>query len=74
MTRLWQFAGYQHAYRVVTAVWGIGYLVRGRRAGGHRGQHLDGHGAGRLQVPPVCQRRHPGRMDGRIARYQWRKA
>jgi intracellular septation protein A len=27
MTRLWQFAAYQHAYRVVTAVWGIGYLV-----------------------------------------------
>lgn len=27
MTRLWQFAGYRHAYRVVTAVWGVGYLV-----------------------------------------------
>ena len=27
MTRLWQFAGYQRAYRVVTAVWGVGYLV-----------------------------------------------
>jgi intracellular septation protein A len=27
MTRLWQFAAYQRAYRVVTAVWGVGYLV-----------------------------------------------
>jgi hypothetical protein len=27
MTRLWQFAGYQCAYRVVTAAWGVGYLV-----------------------------------------------
>jgi intracellular septation protein A len=27
MTRLWQFPGYQRAYRVVTAVWGIGYIV-----------------------------------------------
>ena len=27
MTRMWQFAGYQRAYRVVTAVWGAGYLV-----------------------------------------------
>ena len=27
MTRLWQFAAYQRAYRVVTGVWGVGYLV-----------------------------------------------
>jgi intracellular septation protein A len=27
MTRLWQFAAYRHAYRVVTAVWGVGYIV-----------------------------------------------
>ncbi len=66
MTRLWQFAGYQRAYRVVTAVWGAGYLVEAGRASGHRGEHVDGHGAHRIQVPPVCQRRHLGRMDGRV--------
>ena len=66
MTRLWQFAGYQRAYRVVTAVWGVGYVVKGRRARGHRGEHLDGYSSGRLQDPPVCRRRHLGRMDGRI--------
>jgi hypothetical protein len=27
MTRMWQFAGYQRAYRFVTAMWGVGYLV-----------------------------------------------
>jgi hypothetical protein len=27
MTRLWQREGYRHAYRVVTAVWGAGYLA-----------------------------------------------
>lgn len=27
MERLWGNAGYRHAYRVVTAVWGAGYLI-----------------------------------------------
>jgi hypothetical protein len=26
-TGLWQYAGFRHAFRVVTAVWGIGYLA-----------------------------------------------
>jgi hypothetical protein len=27
MTRLWQFEGYRHVFRVITAVWGAGFLL-----------------------------------------------
>jgi hypothetical protein len=27
MTRLWQYEGYRHVLRVITAVWGIGFLL-----------------------------------------------
>jgi hypothetical protein len=27
MTRLWQFEGYRRVFRVITAVWGVGFLV-----------------------------------------------
>ena len=27
MTRLWQYEGYRHVLRVITAVWGVGFLV-----------------------------------------------
>ena len=64
---LWHCAGYQRAYRVVTAVWRRpATWSKARRASGHSGEHVDGHGAHRIQVPPVCQRRHLGRIDSRV--------
>jgi intracellular septation protein A len=27
MTRLWQYEGYRHVFRVITAVWGVGFLL-----------------------------------------------
>ena len=27
MTRLWEYEGYRHVLRVITAVWGLGFLL-----------------------------------------------
>lgn len=27
MTRLWQYDGYRHVFRVITAVWGIAFVL-----------------------------------------------
>ena len=27
MTRLWQYGGYRRVLRIITAVWGVGFLV-----------------------------------------------
>jgi hypothetical protein len=74
MTRLWQFAGYQHAYRVVTAVWGIGYLVEA----GLRVAIVDNTSTGTALTAskflPFVSAAILAGWTAAYARYQWRKA
>ena len=74
MTRLWQFAGYQRAYRVVTAVWGVGYLVEA----GARMAIVENTSTGTALVAskflPYVGAAILAGWTAAYARYQWRKA
>jgi intracellular septation protein A len=74
MTRLWQFAGYQRAYRVVTAVWGAGYLVEA----GVRVAIVENTSTGTALVAskilPYVSAAILAGWTAAYARYQWRKA
>ena len=74
MTRLWQFAGYQRAYRVVTAVWGIGYLIEA----GVRVAVVENTSTGTALVAsrflPYVSAVILAGWTAAYARYQWRKA
>jgi len=74
MTRLWQFAGYQRAYRVVTAVWGAGYLVEA----GVRVAIVENTSTGTAllasRVLPYVSAAILAGWTAAYARYQWRKA
>lgn len=74
MTRLWQFAGYQRAYRVVTAVWGIGYLIEA----GARVAVVENTSTGTALVAsrflPYVSAVILAGWTAAYARYQWRKA
>ena len=74
MTRLWQFAGYQRAYRVVTAVWGVGYLVEA----GVRVAIVENTSTGTALVAskflPYVSAAVLAAWTAAYARYQWRKA
>lgn len=74
MTGLWQFAGYQRAYRVVTAVWGVGYLVEA----GVRVAIVENTSAGTALVAskflPYVNAAILAGWTAAYARYQWRKA
>jgi hypothetical protein len=74
MTRLWQFAGYQRAYRVVTGVWGAGYLVEA----GLRVAIVENTSTGTALVAskflPYVSAAILAGWTAAYARYQWRKA
>ena len=73
MTRLWQFAGYRRAYRVVTAVWGVGYLVEA----GVRVAIVENTSTGTALVAskflPYVSAAILAGWTTAYARYQWRK-
>ncbi len=74
MTRLWQFAGYRRAYRVVTAAWGVGYLVEA----GVRVAIVENASTGAALVAakflPYVSAAILAGWTAAYARYQWRKA
>ena len=74
MTRLWQFAGYQRAYRVVTAVWGAGYLVEAAVRVAIVANTSTGTALIASKLLPYVSAAILAGWTVAYARYQWRKA
>jgi hypothetical protein len=74
MTRLWQFAAYQHAYRVVTAVWGVGYLVEAGVRVAIVENTSTGTALAASKFLPYVSAAILAGWTVAYARYQWRKA
>lgn len=74
MTRLWQFAGYQRAYRVVTAVWGAGYLVEAAVRVAIVENTSTGTALIASKFLPYVSAAILAGWTAAYARYQWRKA
>ena len=74
MTRLWQFAGYQRAYRAVTAVWGAGYLVEAAVRVAIVENTSTGTALIASKFLPYVSAAILAGWTAAYARYQWRKA
>jgi hypothetical protein len=74
MTRLWQFTGYQRAYRVVTAAWGAGYLVEAAVRVAIVEHTSTGTALIASKVLPYVSAAILAGWTAAYARYQWRKA
>ncbi len=74
MARLWQFAAYQRAYRVVTAVWGGGYLVEAAVRVAIVENTSTGTALVASKFLPYAGAAILAGWTAAYARYQWRKA
>ena len=63
---LWQYQEFRHTFRVMTAVWGIGYLVEAAVRVVIVEHTFNGDRAGQLEGHPVHFRGDPVRLDGCI--------